>query len=86
MSQRFNSFSITYNPYNKRGRALLRGIIVARRVAQALTDKGRRDKGEKKKKSYIFTKVQIAYKRKAERSLPVNEVNRVGLPPRGKKD
>jgi hypothetical protein len=51
-----------------------------------LTNKGRRDKGEKKKESYIFTKVRIAYKRKAERSLLVNEVNRVGLPLRGKKD
>ena len=75
-----------YSPYNRRGRALLRGVIVARRVAQALTNKGRRDKGEKKKESHIFTKVQIAYKYKAERSLLVNEVNRVGLPPRGKKD
>jgi hypothetical protein len=32
MSQRFNSFSIVYNPYNKRGRVLLRGIIIIRRV------------------------------------------------------
>jgi hypothetical protein len=45
------------SPYNKRGRALLRGIIIVRRVAQALTNKGKRDKGEKKKESLIFTKV-----------------------------
>ena len=77
---------MAYSPYNKRGRALLRGVIVVRRVVQALTNKGRRDKGEKKKESYIFIKVRIAYKRKAERSLLVDEVNRVGLPLRGKKD
>jgi hypothetical protein len=51
-----------------------------------LTNKERRDKREKKKKSHIFTKIQIAYKRKAERSLLVDEVNRVGLPLKGKKD
>ena len=45
------------SPYNRKGRALLRGVIIVRRVAQALTDEGRRDKGEKKKESYIFTKV-----------------------------
>jgi hypothetical protein len=48
---------MAYSPYNKRGRALLRGVIIVRRVAQALTNKERRDKGEKKKESYIFTKV-----------------------------
>jgi hypothetical protein len=86
MSRRFNSFSMACSPYNKRGRALLRGVVVARRAVQALTNEGRRDKGEKKKESHVFTKVQIAYKRKAERSLLVNEVDGVGLPPRGKKD
>jgi hypothetical protein len=73
------------SPYNKRGRALSRGVIVIRRAAQALTNKGKKNKGEKKE-SPIFTKVQIAYKHKAERLLLVDEVNRVGLPPRGKKD
>ena len=48
---------MAYSPYNKRGRALLRGVIVVKRVAQTLTNKERRDKGEKKKESYIFTKV-----------------------------
>jgi hypothetical protein len=48
---------VAYSPYNRRGRALLRGIIVVRRVAQALTNKGKRDKREKKKESYIFTKI-----------------------------
>jgi hypothetical protein len=57
MSRRFDSFFIACSPYNKRGRALLKGVIVVRRAAQALTDEGRRDKGEKKKESYIFTKV-----------------------------
>jgi hypothetical protein len=57
MSQCFNSFSIMYSPYNKRGRALLKGVIIIKRVMQALTNKGRRDKREKKKESLIFTKV-----------------------------
>jgi hypothetical protein len=48
---------MAYSPYNKRGRALLRGVIIVRRVAQALINKGRRDKREKKKESYIFIKV-----------------------------
>jgi len=74
------------SPYNKRERALLRGVIVIKRAAQALTNKRRRNKEEKKKKSLIFIKVQTAYKRKAERSLLINEVNRVGLPFKGKKD
>jgi hypothetical protein len=77
---------MAYSPYNRRGRALLRGVIAARRVAQALTNEERRDKGEKKKESYIFAKVQIAYKCKAKRSLLVDEVNGVGLLPKGKKD
>jgi hypothetical protein len=76
---------MAYSPYNKRGRALLRGIIVIRRITQALTNKGKKNK-EEKKKSPIFTKVQIAYKHKAERLLLIDKVNRVGLPPRGKKD
>ena len=45
------------SPYNKRGRAVLRGVIIVRRVAQALTDEEKRDKREKKKESLIFTKV-----------------------------
>jgi hypothetical protein len=57
MSQYFNSFSIARSPYNKRGRALLRGVIIVKRAAQTLTNEGRRDKREKKKESYIFTKV-----------------------------
>jgi hypothetical protein len=32
MSQRFNSFSIVYSPYNKKGRVLLRGVIIVKRV------------------------------------------------------
>ena len=57
MSQRFNFFSIARSPYNKKGRALLKGVIIIKRVVQALTNKGRRDKEEKKKESLIFTKV-----------------------------
>ena len=45
------------SPYNKRGRALSRGVIIAKRAVQALTDEERRNKGEKKKKNHIFTKV-----------------------------
>ena len=86
MSRRFNSFSIARSPYNKRGRELLRGVIVVKRAAQVLTDKGRRNKGEKKKERPAFTEVRTVYKRKAERSLLINEINRVGLPPKGKKD
>ena len=65
---------------------MLRGIIVIKRAAQVLTDKERRNKREKKKERPAFTEVRTAYKRKAERSLPVDEVDGVGLPPRGKKD
>jgi hypothetical protein len=45
------------SPYNRRGRALLRGVIIVRRVAQALTNEEKQDKREKKKESLIFTKV-----------------------------
>jgi hypothetical protein len=86
MSRRFNSFSIARSPYNKKGRELSRGVIIIKRAAQVLTDKGRRNKREKKKERLIFIKVRTAYKRKAERSLPVDEVDRVGLPLKGKKD
>jgi len=48
---------MAYSPYNKRGRVLLRGIIIIRRVIQALINKRKRDKGEKKKESLILTKV-----------------------------
>ena len=51
-----------------------------------MTDKGRRNKREKKKERLIFIEVRIAYKRKAERSLLIDEVDRVGLPFKGKKD
>ena len=51
-----------------------------------MTDKGRRNEGEKKKERPVFAEVRTAYKRKAERSLPVDEVDGVGLPPGGKKD
>jgi hypothetical protein len=47
---------MAHSPYNRRGRALLRGVIAIRRVAQALTDEGKKNKGEKKK-SPVFTKV-----------------------------
>jgi hypothetical protein len=50
-----------------------------------LTNKRKKNK-EEKKESPIFIKVQIAYKRKAERLLLVDKVNRVGLPLKGKKD
>jgi hypothetical protein len=50
-----------------------------------LTNEGKKNKGEKKE-SPIFTQVQIAYKRKVERLLLVDKVDRVGLPLRGKKD
>jgi len=51
-----------------------------------LTDKGKRNKREKKKERLIFIKVRIAYKRKTERSLLINEVNKVGLLLKRKKD
>jgi hypothetical protein len=51
-----------------------------------LTDKGKRNKREKKKERLIFIKVRIAYKYKAERSLSIDEVDRVGLLFKGKKD
>jgi len=51
-----------------------------------LTDKGKRNEGEKKKKRPVFIKVRTAYKRKVERSLLIDEVNRVSLPLKGKKD
>jgi hypothetical protein len=51
-----------------------------------LTDKGRRNEGEKKKERPVFIEVRTAYKRKTERSLLIDEVNRVGLPLRRKKD
>ena len=86
MSRRFNSFSIARSLYNKRGRELLRGVVAVKRAAQVLTDKGRRNEGEKKKERPVFAEVRTAYKRKAERSLPVDEVDGVGLPPGGKKD
>jgi len=86
MSRRFDSFSVARSPYNGRGRELSRGVVAARRAAQVLTDKGRRNEGEKKKERPAFAEVRTAYKRKAERSLPVDEVDRVGLPPGGKKD
>jgi hypothetical protein len=86
MSRRFDSFSMARSPYNKRGRELSRGVIIIRRAAQVLTDKGRRNEREKKKERPVFTEVRTAYKYKAERSLLIDEVDGVGLPPRGKKD
>jgi hypothetical protein len=56
MSRRFDSFSVAHSPYNRRGRALSRGVVVIRRAAQALTDEGKKNKGEKKE-SPAFTKV-----------------------------
>ena len=63
-----------------------RGVITVKRAAQVLTDKGKRNKREKKKERLIFIKIRIVYKRKAERSLLIDEVNKVGLPLKGKKD
>jgi hypothetical protein len=51
-----------------------------------LTDKGKRNKREKKKERLIFIEVRIAYKRKTERSLLIDEVNKVGLFLKRKKD
>jgi len=51
-----------------------------------LTDKGKKNKREKKKERLIFIKIRIVYKRKAERSLLINEVDRVSLLFKGKKD
>ena len=51
-----------------------------------MTDKRKRNKREKKKERLIFTEVRTAYKRKTERSLLINEVNRVSLPLKRKKD
>jgi len=51
-----------------------------------LTDKGKRNEREKKKKRLIFTEIRTAYKRKTERSLSIDEVNKVILPFKGKKD
>ena len=51
-----------------------------------MTDEGRRNKREKKKERLIFIEVRITYKRKTERSLLIDEVNKVGLPLKGKKD
>ena len=51
-----------------------------------LTDKGKRNEREKKKKRLIFTEIRTAYKRKTERSLSIDEVNKVSLPFKGKKD
>ena len=86
MSRRFDSFSVARSPYNGRGRELSRGVVAARRAAQVLTDKGRRNEGEKKKERPVFAEVRTAYKHKTERSLLVDEVNKVGLPLKGKKD
>jgi len=86
MSRRFNSFSVARSLYNKRGRELLRGVVAVKRAAQVLTDEGKKNKREKKKKRLVFIKVRTAYKRKTERSLLINEVNKVGLPFKKKKD
>ena len=51
-----------------------------------MTDKGKRNEGEKKKKRPVFIKVRTAYKRKTERSLPIDEVDKVSLLLKGKKD
>ena len=74
MSQRFDSFSMARSLYNKRGRELSKGVIAVKRAAQVLTDEGRRNKREKKKERLIFIEVRIAYKRKTERSLLMDEV------------
>ena len=51
-----------------------------------MTDKGKRNEGEKKKKRPVFIKVRTAYKRKVERSLLIDEVNKVDLSFKEKKD
>jgi hypothetical protein len=51
-----------------------------------LTDKRRRNKREKKKERLVFTEVRITYKRKTERLLLINEVDRVSLSFKKKKD
>jgi hypothetical protein len=86
MSRRFDSFSIARSLYNKRRRELSRGIIAVKKAAQVLTDKRKRNKREKKKERLIFTEVRTVYKRKTERSLLINEVNRIGLSFKRKKD
>ena len=65
---------------------MLKGIITVKKAAQVLTDEGRRNKREKKKERLIFIEVRIVYKRKAERSLLINEVNRISLFFKRKKD
>jgi hypothetical protein len=57
MSRRFDSFSMARSPYNRRGRELSRGVVAVRRAAQVLTDKGRRNEGEKKKERPVFAEV-----------------------------
>ena len=51
-----------------------------------MTDKRRRNKREKKKKRLVFIKIRIVYKRKTERSLLINEVDRISLFFKRKKD
>ena len=51
-----------------------------------MTDEGKKNKREKKKERLIFIKIRIVYKRKIKRSLLINEVNKVGLPFKKKKD
>ena len=51
-----------------------------------MTDEGRRNKREKKKERLIFIKVRIVYKRKIKRSLLINEVDKVSLSFKRKKD
>ena len=51
-----------------------------------MTDKRRRNKREKKKERLIFIKVRIVYKRKIKRSFLINEVNRISLFFKRKKD
>ena len=51
-----------------------------------MTDKGKRNKREKKKERLIFIKVRIVYKRKIKRSLLIDEVDKVGLLLKRKKD
>ena len=79
-------FFITRSLYNKKRRELLKGIITVKKTAQILTDEGKKNKREKKKERLIFIEVRIAYKRKTERSLLIDEVDRIGLSLRGKKD
>ena len=51
-----------------------------------MTDEGKRNKREKKKERLIFIKIRTVYKRKTKRLLSINEVNKINLFFKKKKD